>query len=106
MTLPEHDAALQALAHSYRLDTSYHDIWGGERHAPNDAIVSVLKSLGAPLHTLADLSDAHAHRLGTTRSRLLEPVNVAWDGRTGAIGVRLPASLEQARCECILRLED
>ncbi|HEX3245655.1 MAG TPA: 4-alpha-glucanotransferase [Chloroflexota bacterium] len=106
MTLSEHDSGLLALADLYGIDTTYQDIWGGERRTPNEAIVKVLQSLGAPLATLADVPLAHAHRLRTLWSRRLEPVTVAWDGRTAPIAIRVPAALEQSQCACVMTLED
>jgi 4-alpha-glucanotransferase len=106
MTVSDTQSALRALARLYGIDLTYHDIWENERVASDEALTRVLQALGAPINSPADLGDAHKHRLRTVWSRRLEPVNVAWNGRSAPLVLRIPASLEGSTAECLLETED
>ncbi len=106
MRTSANDPGLAALATTYGIDTTYRDIWGAERSAPDDALIKVLQSLGAPLGSPADAPSALRERQIDRWSRRLEPVLIAWGGRSSSTTLRIPASLERSRCACVLRLEN
>jgi 4-alpha-glucanotransferase len=87
--------SLQSLARLYNLQTIYHDGIGELRKAPSEAILSVLKSLGAPLESLADVPNALRQRRRELWQRGIEPVTVAWQDRPLQIKLRLPVRLAE-----------
>jgi 4-alpha-glucanotransferase len=106
MTASETQFSLHSLATLYGIDLNYHDIWGAERFAGDEPLIRVLQALGAPVQSPIDLSDAHKHRLRTVWDRRLDPVSVAWNGRSAPLLLRIPASLEESTVECLLETED
>lgn len=73
-------ASLDALAHSYAVQPEYLDNAGIRRVASDEALVLVLRSLGAPLESPADAVDALRERESARSDSALEPVIVAWEG--------------------------
>ena len=92
MAVPD---SLQSLARLYNLQTIYRDGIGELRKAPSEAILSVLKSLGAPLESLADVPNALRQRRRELWQRGIEPVTVAWQDRPLKIKLRLPVRLAE-----------
>ncbi len=86
---------LQTLARLYNLQTVYHDGLGELRKAPPEAILSVLKSLGAAVASMADVSSALRGRHQELWQRAIEPVTVAWQDQPRKIKLRLPVRLAQ-----------
>src|SRR5258708_34882534 len=97
---------LDALAKAYRVQTSYYDDRGKLITPSADALITVLRVLGAPIQNAADAPDALRARTGTVWRRVVEPVHVAPDGRAGDMPLRLPATLASATITCRLVLED
>lgn len=94
---------LRRLARAWGVQTSYHDVTRTRRHAATEALLAVLRALGAPVNELADVPDAlRAHERARARPGI-DPVHVAWDGELPPLRGRLFA---QARVICRLRLED
>jgi 4-alpha-glucanotransferase len=87
---------LQTLARLFNLQTVYHDGLGKLRKAPPEAVLSVLRSLGAAVESLADVPDALRARHQALWQRAIEPVTVAWQDRPLGIKLRLPLALAQA----------
>jgi 4-alpha-glucanotransferase len=83
---------LEALAECYGVQTSYYDDRGNLIPARPEALLAALRVLGAPLAHVEDAADALRQRRQGGWRRVLEPVHVAWDGRSGDVPVRLPAS--------------
>jgi 4-alpha-glucanotransferase len=92
MAVPD---SLQSLARLYNLQTIYHDGIGELRKAPSEAILSVLKLLGAPLESLADAPNALRQRRRELWQQGIEPVTVAWQDRPLQIKLRLPIRLAE-----------
>ena len=67
--------------------------------------MATLRALGAPVQTADDAVEAGRQRVADLRSRPIEPVVVAWQGR-GDFELRLPASKTPGRVSCHLQLED
>jgi 4-alpha-glucanotransferase len=74
------DRPLDELARAMGVITSYHDIDGNPRHASEDALVAVLRALGAPLVQATDAADAlRAVRAAESKVRM-EPVHLVRAG--------------------------
>src|SRR4051794_24546441 len=105
MTSAKPATALQRLAESYGVQTSYEDVTGKRREATPEALVAVLRALGAPLGKVADAADARRQREQALWRRVVEPVLLAWDGNPGEVSLRLPARLADQPLDCRLELE-
>jgi 4-alpha-glucanotransferase len=87
---------LQNLARLYNLQTAYIDGLGQLRKAPPEAIMRVLKTLGAAVESSADAPAALRARHQSLWRQAIEPVIVAWQGHPLKIKLRLPVGLAQA----------
>lgn len=96
---------LSALATAYGVQLGYTDVWGSRRSASREALVAVLRSLGAPLETEADLPAALRERRRSVWGRVAEPVTVAWERDPVEIVLRLPSSVSSRRLRCRVVLE-
>lgn len=102
---PELPGPLAELACAYGVLTGYHDVGGRWRPAGPEAVQRVLRALGAPLSGAEDAVDALLQRRRETWERGLEPVVVAWEGRPGAIPLRLPEERMRGAYACEMVLE-
>jgi 4-alpha-glucanotransferase len=89
------------LADAWGVAASYRGHDGTRRRVSTDALIGVLRALGAPIEGPADAPEALRARLADRRARMLEPVMVAWgedppavDVRTGATGAGDDVSFE------------
>lgn len=98
--------SLQSLARLYNLQTAYFDGLGHLRKAPPEAILRVLKSLGAELESLADVTAALRARRQALWQRVIEPITVAWQDRPFQIKLRLPVRWAEAPVAGEIRLEN
>jgi 4-alpha-glucanotransferase len=88
------DQSLRELAALYGVETSYWTGGGEERVAEPEALLRVLRVLGAPVEREGDVPGAVRQRRQEAWQRVLEPVTVAWDGGAPAgpaVVVRWPA---------------
>ena len=76
------------------------------REPSREALLAVLKELGAPLQSVKDAPAAIAGRQEELWSRVLEPVVVLWQGRPPECKLRIPESPAGGTAGCELRLED
>ncbi len=83
MSLP---AALMQLARQYGVQTSYTNAAGQEQEAGADALLMVLKSLGAPIERADQAEALLAER--DDRNAIIEPVLVAWEGALTEFSLR------------------
>jgi 4-alpha-glucanotransferase len=82
---------LRELAGLYGIQRSYTDRMERRHRPPQESVLAVLRSLGAPIDRLEDVPDAlRVRRQDLWRCRV-EPVTLAWDGRLSDVRVRLPA---------------
>jgi 4-alpha-glucanotransferase len=95
MTTPS--MQLDALAKSYGVQTSYHDDQGKLITASTDALLTVLGVLGAPLERPEGAAEALRSREKELWQRVVEPVHVAPDGRSGDMPLRIPAALSSSK---------
>jgi 4-alpha-glucanotransferase len=71
------------LARSYGIQTSYLDMTRQRRDADPEALLLVLRAMGAGIEDFDDVPEALARRKDELRKRKGEPVAVAWDGKLG-----------------------
>ncbi len=96
--------ALKELACHYNVQTTYHDIAGARREASPEALMAVLRALGAPIQRADDAPAAARERLKALWERVVEPVSVAWNG-AAAVELRLPSDDADRAAACQLVLE-
>lgn len=96
---------LHQLAHLHGVQTAYYDSSRQRRQAGPEALLLVLRSLGAPLERFEDVPAALRERRRSLWDRGLPPVAIAWDGIPTALELRLPASAARGRAKCRLRLD-
>jgi hypothetical protein len=95
---------LRELAWSCGVQTTFRDTTGRRRSASVDSLLAVLAALGEPVGAPEHAAEALARRRAERAERLLEPVLLAWDGRSDGVEVRLPARAA-ARIRARLDLE-
>lgn len=83
---------LRRLAALHGVQTSYIDMHGNRCFASSDALFAVLQSLGAPLHSHADIDEAIRARRDQIIGEWLPSVVVAWDGEPDFVSIRIPLS--------------
>jgi 4-alpha-glucanotransferase len=83
---------LRVLAGLYDVQLEYKGFSGEQMHADSEAVLAVLRSLGADVSSLADVRSALEHRRAERAARISEPVIVAWDGKLNALELRTPGS--------------
>src|SRR5207244_9099094 len=72
------------LARLYGIQPSYLDMTKQRREADPEALLLVLRAMGAGVEKFGDVSEALARRKDELRKRTVEPVMVAWDGKLGS----------------------
>jgi len=85
----DHSQQLQELSELWGIESSYDDIFGNRVSAPQDAVLAVLRALGAPVGGMDNLTDAIRERREAIESRVLSPVTVVWDDQSVDVPVRL-----------------
>jgi 4-alpha-glucanotransferase len=91
---------LARLAEAYGVQTAYVDALGQRRRAAPEALLAVLRELGAPVARVADADAALEARLRARWQRVVEPVCVAWAGRPATLAVQAPEGApERVRIE-------
>jgi 4-alpha-glucanotransferase len=98
-------SALRELARLYGIQTAYVDVFGRRRAADPDALRAVLRALGVPAESDAELADAVRERRASPFRRGLEPVLVAWDGGPCAATLWVPARHAGGLVRVELRVE-
>jgi 4-alpha-glucanotransferase len=96
---------LSTLARIYGVQTAFYDVEDRHQRASPEAVLRVLRALGVPVETLADVTDALRQRRRELWARGVEPVTVAWDGQPVGIDLRLPAKSSDGSVRCQLALE-
>ena len=105
MTAENELLSLQNLARAYGVETDYRDNNGRRQEASAEALLAVLKALGAPLDTMVDIPGARRERRESYWRQPLEPVVVAWDGTPAETDLRLPSDKASGSAACHLKLE-
>jgi 4-alpha-glucanotransferase len=99
------NSMLGDLAKSYGVQTTYQDDRGKVIEASAEALVTVLRTFGAPLERVEGAAEALRARTQSVWRQVIEPVHVAADGRIGDLPVRLPATLASSKLACRLVTE-
>jgi 4-alpha-glucanotransferase len=101
------DAAspLEELAKSYGVQTTYYNDRGKLVTPSTDAILTVLQVLGARISKPDAAAEALRTRTQEVWRRIVDPVHVAPDGRSGDLPLRVPAALASSKVDCRLDLE-
>jgi 4-alpha-glucanotransferase len=96
--------SLRRLAAAYGVLTSYYGVSGLSRARP-EALLAVLRSLGAPIERVEDAEDALRQRREESASHLTEPVIPLWDDRPSmALLTQVPGEEDLGRAR--ITLED
>src|SRR5438067_11894790 len=82
---------LHDLARLFKVQTIHYDAFGRLVKPPAEAILRVLRMLGAPLERRQDLTDALRQRRQFLWRRAIDPVVIAWDGGPLRLMLRLPS---------------
>jgi 4-alpha-glucanotransferase len=106
MGFPHTLIGLQQLAELYGVAAAYRDMTGNGVESPPEAILQVLKALGAGVEKADDIPCALEEHRQAVWKRSLEPVVVAWDGHPAAAELRFPSDRAPAAVFCHLKLED
>jgi 4-alpha-glucanotransferase len=96
---------LSALARMYGVQTAFYDVEGRRQQASPEAVLLVLRALGVPVESFANVSDALRERRRELWARAVEPVTVAWEGQPVGIDLRLPATSAEGTIRCHLASE-
>ena len=88
---------LRRLARFHGVQTTYFDIRHQRRTPPPETLLAVLRSLGEPLDTIRDASEALRRAESSAWERVCPPVCVAWDGGPASFELRVPRDAENAR---------
>ena len=97
---------LHDLARLFKVQTIHYDAFGRLVKPPAEAILRVLRMLGAPLERRQDLPDALRQRRQFLWRRAIDPVVIAWDGEPLRLKLRLPSPLAEAAPRYRVALED
>ncbi len=104
-SIPIEYRQLRLLAKCYGIQTAYRDNDRQYHRASPEALVAILRGVGAPVETVDDVPEAlRVYRQGIWQ-RGTEPVIVAWAGQSVAFDLRLPAAHMAGVVFCRLILE-
>ncbi|MEX1367984.1 MAG: 4-alpha-glucanotransferase, partial [Nannocystaceae bacterium] len=103
--LTHSDSPLHQLAREHGIERSYIDISGEIQVATPEVLRAVLKALGIPAQTDAEVDEQLRLARRQRWSRPLDPVIVAWRGE-GTFSLHLPAELDRGRLVLTLTPED
>jgi 4-alpha-glucanotransferase len=96
---------LRRLARLYGVQPSYYDMFGRLNDPPPEALLGVLRMLGAAVEKMSDLGRALRARRQFLAQQMMEPVVVLWDGKPGNLELRVPQRLAQSPVKCAVVLE-
>ena len=97
---------LHQAARLFKVQTVYWDNSGRLINPPAEAILRVLRILGAEADRMDRIADAVRHRRQFLWRRGMEPVAISWDGEPPRVKLRLPSNLAEAPVEYALAFED
>lgn len=98
--------ALRQLARRHGVATSYVDMAKRRQPASVDSLLGVLRTLGVPVERLRDVPDALRETRRAMAHRVLEPVQVVWQGQRATIPLQLPAGAADGPLGWEWRFED
>ena len=95
---------LQKLAAYHGIQTSYLDVTGTKQDASPDVIVAILLALEVPVSNEHEMEESL--RGAELRKSSLEPVMVAWNGKTPKVAMQFQSHVTRRNVYCHLRLEN
>ena len=98
--------ALHQLAHLSGVQTEYYDVTGHLCQASPEILVKLLQLLGLDLPDFDAAPRLRDELLDLRSKRMLEPVSVAWQGKTSAVTCTFPTGTSAAHCNCRLVFEN
>jgi 4-alpha-glucanotransferase len=96
---------LRCLARHYGIQATYHDIFGRLNEPPEEALLSVLRMLGAHAEKMSDVVGALRERRQFLWRQVIDPVIVAWDSAPCRLKLRLPRQLAETVANYSIALE-
>lgn len=96
---------LEQLARWYGVQTVYYDVHRQRRRATVEALLRVVRALGAPVATLGDVPAALRERRQQAWRNPIEPILLAWQGWLPAVPLRLPRQRAVGPASLRLQLE-
>ncbi len=96
---------LRRLVRLYGIQASYYDVFGRLNEPPREALLSILRMLGASVEKMSDLASALRERRQFLMQQVMDPVIVLWDGEPTYFKLRVPSELAQAEVNCRILLE-
>ena len=106
MSSPPMPRPLLQLARLYNVQTAYYDVFHRRHQASPQALLHVLRALGAAVGSLKDVPSALRERRQALWERCIDPVVVAWDGAPVELEQRLPVAQASGPVVCEVQLED
>jgi 4-alpha-glucanotransferase len=97
---------LRRLARLFNVQTVHHDGLGQRVEPPPEAVLSVLRTLGASAAGVSDLAGAFRERRQSLWRMIIDPVIVSWASASPHIKLRLPSSLAERSVQYDISLED
>ena len=96
---------LRRAARLFNVQTVHHDGLGRLVESPPEAVLSVLRMLGASVESMSDLAGAFRERRQLLWRTVIDPVVVAWQGSSPRIKLRLPSGLADRSASYEIALE-
>ena len=96
---------LRRLAAAHGIQLSYRTMDARRKQISGPTLAAVLKCLGVPAESSADVRDSLAAQAKAAWERCVPAAVVAWDGRPVRLQVHVLAGQEHKPAQCELRLE-
>jgi len=106
MSGPRLTRPLHQLARLYNVQTAYYDVFHRRHQASPQALLHVLRALGAAVDSVEDVPSALEERRQALWECRIDPLVVAWDGGPVEQQLRLPAARASGSVVCELQLEN
>ncbi len=87
---------LRRLARLYGIQANYYDVSGRLNEPSPEALLSVLRMLGASVERMSDLAGALRERQQLLFQQVIDPVLVVWNGGPAPLKLRVPLQLAEA----------
>ena len=99
-------ALLGRAAGLFNVQTTHYDGFGQRVEPPPEALLSVLRMLGAPVQKMSDLNQAIRERREFLWRSVISPIVTAWEGKPARATLRLPSTLADNEITYRIELED
>jgi 4-alpha-glucanotransferase len=92
-------------ARLFNVQTAHYDGFGQKVEPPAEAVLSVLRILGARLEKMSDLDGAIRDRRQFLWRKVMDPVITTWESNSPRIKLRVPSSLADSNANYEIELE-